>query len=140
VNVVEPASLAREALAHFRARGGGTLITISSWAAQAGSALSQVPAYAASKAAIRNLTQTIARNYAKDGVLAYVVAPGIVRTPMSEISAEARGGIDQVHAALAMGEMVPPEEVAELVAFLATGSCSHLTGATLDMNGASYVR
>jgi NAD(P)-dependent dehydrogenase (short-subunit alcohol dehydrogenase family) len=140
VNVVEPASLAREAVAHFRARGGGTLITISSWAAQAGSALSQVPAYAASKAAIRNLTQTIARNYAKDGVLAYVVAPGIVRTPMSEISAEARGGIDQVHAALAMGEMVPPEEVAELVAFLATGSCSHLTGATLDMNGASYVR
>jgi NAD(P)-dependent dehydrogenase (short-subunit alcohol dehydrogenase family) len=140
VNVVEPASLAREAVAHFRARGGGTLITISSWAAQAGSALSQVPAYAASKAAIRNLTQTIARNYAKDGVLAYVVAPGIVRTPMSEISAEARGGIDKVHAALAMGEMVPPEEVAELVAFLATGTCRHLTGATLDMNGASYVR
>ena len=39
----------------------------------------------ASKAALRDLTQTIARNYAKDGVLAYVVAPGIVRTPMSEI-------------------------------------------------------
>jgi NAD(P)-dependent dehydrogenase (short-subunit alcohol dehydrogenase family) len=140
VNVVEPASLAREAVAHYLERGGGTLITISSWAAQAGSALTQVPAYAASKAAIRNLTQTIARNYAKDGVLAYVVAPGIVRTPMSEISAEARGGIDKVHAALAMGEMVPPEEVAELVAFLATGRCRHLTGATLDMNGASYVR
>jgi NAD(P)-dependent dehydrogenase (short-subunit alcohol dehydrogenase family) len=140
VNVVEPASLAREAVAHYRARGGGTLITISSWAAQAGSALTQVPAYAASKAAIRNLTQTVARNYAKDGVLAYVVAPGIVRTAMSEISAEARGGIDQVHAALAMGEMVPPQEVAELVAFLATGRCRHLTGATLDMNGASYVR
>jgi NAD(P)-dependent dehydrogenase (short-subunit alcohol dehydrogenase family) len=140
VNVVEPASLAREAVAHYLERGGGTLITISSWAAQAGSALTQVPAYAASKAAIRNLTQTIARNYAKDGVLAYVVAPGIVRTAMSEISAEARGGIDQVHAALAMGEMVPPQEVAELVAFLATGRCRHLTGATLDMNGASYVR
>jgi NAD(P)-dependent dehydrogenase (short-subunit alcohol dehydrogenase family) len=140
VNVVEPASLAREAVTHFRETGGGIIITISSWAAQAGSALTQVPAYAASKAAIRNLTQTIARNYAKDGVLAYTVAPGIVRTAMSEISAEARGGIDKVHAALAMGEMVPPEEVAELVAFLASGSCRHLTGATLDMNGASYVR
>jgi NAD(P)-dependent dehydrogenase (short-subunit alcohol dehydrogenase family) len=140
VNVVEPASLAREAVAHYLETGGGTIITISSWAAQAGSALTQVPAYAASKAALRNLTQTIARNFAKDGVLAYVVAPGIVRTPMSEISAEARGGIDKVHAALAMGEMVPPEEVAELVAFLATGTCRHLTGATLDMNGASYVR
>jgi NAD(P)-dependent dehydrogenase (short-subunit alcohol dehydrogenase family) len=140
VNVVEPASLAREAVAHYLETGGGTIVTISSWAAQAGSALTQVPAYAASKAAIRNLTQTIARNYAKDGVLAYVVAPGIVRTPMAEISAEARGGIDKVHAALAMGELVPPEEVADLVAFLATGACRHLTGATLDMNGASYVR
>jgi NAD(P)-dependent dehydrogenase (short-subunit alcohol dehydrogenase family) len=140
VNVVEPASLAREAVKHYVEHGGGTIITISSWAAQAGSALPQVPAYAASKAAIRNVTQTIARNYAKDGVLAYVIAPGIVRTPMAEISAEARGGIDKVHAALAMGEMVPPGEVAELVAFLATGTVRHLTGATLDMNGASYVR
>jgi NAD(P)-dependent dehydrogenase (short-subunit alcohol dehydrogenase family) len=140
VNVVEPASLAREAVKHYLETGGGTIVTISSWAAQAGSALPQVPAYAASKAAIRNVTQTIARNYAKDGVLAYVVAPGIVRTPMAEISAEARGGIDKVHAALAMGEMVPPAEVAELVAFLATGTARHLTGATLDMNGASYVR
>jgi NAD(P)-dependent dehydrogenase (short-subunit alcohol dehydrogenase family) len=140
VNVIEPASLAREAVAHFRETGGGIIVTISSWAAQAGSALTQVPAYAASKAAIRNLTQTIARNYASEGVLAYTVAPGIVRTSMSEISAEARGGIEKVHAALAMGEMVPPEEVAALVAFLAGGSCRHLTGATLDMNGASYVR
>jgi NAD(P)-dependent dehydrogenase (short-subunit alcohol dehydrogenase family) len=140
VNVIEPASLIREALAHFLEHGGGTIVTISSWAAQAGSALTEVPAYAASKAAIRNLTQTVARNYARDGVLAYVVAPGIVRTPMAEISAEARGGIDKVHAALAMGELVPPEEVAELVAFLASGRVRHLTGATLDMNGASYVR
>ena len=140
VNVIEPASLVREALAHFLERDGGTIVTISSWAAQAGSALTEVPAYAASKAAIRNLTQTIARNYARDGVLAYVVSPGIVHTPMAEISAEARGGIDKVNAALAMGEMVPPEEVAELVAFLASGRSRHLTGATLDMNGASYVR
>jgi NAD(P)-dependent dehydrogenase (short-subunit alcohol dehydrogenase family) len=39
-----------------------------------------------------------------------------------------------------MGEMVPPEEVAELIAFLATGRCRHLTGATIDLNGASNVR
>ena len=140
VNVIEPASLARAAVQHFQEVGGGTLITISSWAAEAGSAIPQVPAYAASKAAIRNLTQTIARNFARDGVLAYVVAPGIVKTAMSAVSAEARGGVDAVNAALAMGEMVPPEEVAELVAFLATGTCRHLSGATLDLNGASYVR
>ena len=49
----------------------------------------------------------MARNFAKEGVLAYVVAPGIVKTRMSEISAIARGGIDKVNAILALGEMVP---------------------------------
>jgi NAD(P)-dependent dehydrogenase (short-subunit alcohol dehydrogenase family) len=140
VNVLEPASLIREAVNHFRANGGGILITLSSWSAQQGSAIAQLSAYAASKAAVKAVTQTVARNYARDGVLAYVVAPGIVRTRMSEISAEARGGIDAVNAFLAMGEMVPAEEVAALIAFLATGACRHLTGATLDVNGATYVR
>jgi len=140
VNVVEPASLIREAVNHFLVSGGGTLITLSSWAAQRGSAITYLNAYAASKAAIANVTQTVARNYARQGVLAYVVAPGIVRTRLSEVSAEARGGIDAVNAALAMGEMVPPEEVAALIAFLATGTCRHLTGATIDVNGASNIR
>jgi NAD(P)-dependent dehydrogenase (short-subunit alcohol dehydrogenase family) len=48
--------------------------------------------------------------------------------------------VDAVNAALAMGEMVPPEEVAELIAFLATGTCRHLSGATIDLNGASNIR
>ena len=125
---------------HYLASGGGTLIALSSWAAQRGSAIAQLTAYAASKAGLQNLAQTIARNYAADGILAYVVAPGIVRTRMSEISAIARGGIEAVNAALALGEMVPPEEVAELITYLATGRCRHLTGATLDVNGASNIR
>ena len=140
VNVLEPASLIREAVRHFLERGGGTVITLSSWAAQRGSAISHLNAYAASKAALANVTQTVARNYAADGILAHVVAPGIVRTRLSEASAAARGGIEGVNAALAMGEMVPPEEVAELIAYLATGTCRHLTGATLDLNGASNIR
>lgn len=140
VNVLEPASLMREAVGHFRARGGGTLIALSSWAAERGSAIAQLGGYAASKAAIRNLAQTIAVNYARDGVLCYIVAPGIVRTRMSEISAAARGGIEAVNAMLSMGEMVPPEEVASLIVFLAGGECRHLSGATLDVNGATYIR
>lgn len=140
VNVLEPASLIREAVRHFLEHGGGTVIALSSWAAQRGSAISHLNAYAASKAALANVTQTVARNYAADGILAYVVAPGIVRTRLSEASAAARGGIEGVNAALAMGEMVPPEEVAELIAYLATGTCRHLTGATLDVNGASNIR
>jgi NAD(P)-dependent dehydrogenase (short-subunit alcohol dehydrogenase family) len=140
VNLLEPVSLMREAVRHFVDMGGGSIISLSSWAAQRGSAISSLPAYAASKAAIANVTQTIARNYAKDDVLAFVVAPGIVRTRMSEISAVARGGIEAVNAALALGEMVPPEEVASVITFLAGGTCRHLTGATLDVNGASNIR
>ena len=89
---------------------------------------------------MRNLIQTIARNHARDGVLAYVVAPGIVRTPLSEISATYRGGIDAVNAALAMGAMVEPIEVARTIAFLAAGTVPNLTGATIDVNGASHIR
>ena len=140
VNVLEPVSLIREAVAHFRANGGGIVISLSSWAAQQGSAISSLSAYAASKAAVKAVTQTVARNYARDNVLAYVVAPGIVRTRMAEISATSRGGIDKVNAILAMGEMAPADEVGELIAFLASGACRHLTGATIDLNGASYIR
>ncbi|NUR76801.1 MAG: SDR family oxidoreductase [Thermoleophilia bacterium] len=140
VNVLETVSLIREAVAHFRASGGGIVITVSSWAAQQGSAIPSLSAYAASKAAVKAVTQTVARNYARDGVLAYVVAPGIVRTRMSEISATSRGGIDNVNAILAMGEMAPADEVGSLIAFLASGACRHLTGATIDLNGASYIR
>ena len=140
VNVLEPVNLMREAVRHFLDGGGGTIVALSSWAAQRGSAIASLSAYAASKAAVRNVAQTIARNYAKDGILVYIVAPGIVHTPMSEISASARGGIDAVNAVLAMGEMVPPEEVAELITFLATGRSRHLSGATIDVNGATYIR
>lgn len=140
VNVFEPASLTREAVKSFRLSGGGAVISLSSWAAQQGSAIPHLGAYAATKAAIKAFTQTIARAHAKDGVLAYVVAPGIVDTPMSSISARARGGEDALLSILPLRELVPPSEVGELIAFLATGRCRHLSGATIDINGAAYVR
>lgn len=140
VNVLAPARLLRRAVPHFRGRGGGILVTLSSWAAQRGVSNPDTMAYGASKAAVRSMTQTVARAYARDNVLAYVVAPGVVRTRMSEDFAATQGGEDKVTAGLAMGEWVPPAEIASLVAYLATGEARHLTGATLDFNGASYIR
>jgi NAD(P)-dependent dehydrogenase (short-subunit alcohol dehydrogenase family) len=140
VNVLEPANLMRSAARDFVAGGGGTIVVLSSWAAQRGSGNPDLLAYAASKAAIRSLAQTLARSHAKDGLLVYVIAPGIVRTQMSEISAARLGGEQAVTATLAMGEWVPPQEIGELVAFLASGAMRHLSGATLDVNGASYIR
>jgi NAD(P)-dependent dehydrogenase (short-subunit alcohol dehydrogenase family) len=140
VNVKAPADLLRGAVRHFRKSGGGTIITISSWNAQRGSTNPATIAYAASKAAVMAATKTIARGYARENILAYIVAPGVVRTRLSENFAATQGGEQVVTASLAMGEWVPPGDIAELVAFLATGRCRHLTGATLDVNGASYVR
>ena len=140
VNLMAPARLLRRAVAHFLQRNGGTVVTVSSWSAQRGATNSANIAYAATKAAIHAATQTVARAYAAQGVLAYVVAPGVVNTRLSEQFAATQGGAEQVTAGLAMGEWVPPSEVAELVAWLAGGRCRHLCGATLDVNGASYVR
>ncbi len=140
VNVLAAADLLRAAVRHFQGRGGGTLITLSSWAAQRGAGNSNLVAYSASKAAIAAMAKTIARNHSKEGILSYLVAPGVVSTRMSEEAAEARGGKEVITATLAMGEWVPPDDIAGLVCFLASGKVRHLTGATLDVNGASYVR
>ena len=140
VNLLAPARLMRAAVRHFLAQGGGTLITLSSWVVHRGASMPDGIAYAATKAALTAATKTIARAYARQGVLAYCVAPGVVRTRMSEDSAAVLGGEAAVSAGLAMGEWVPPEEVAAVIAFLAEGRVRHLTGATLDVNGASYVR
>lgn len=139
-NVAGPMALTREAVRHFRLRGGGVLITMSSWAAQRGAANPDLLAYSASKAALRAATQTLARTHAAEGLLCYVIAPGMVRTRMSEIANARAGGEAGTSAGLAMGSWVPPEEVADLVAFLATGTRRHLSGATFDINGASYIR
>lgn len=142
VNVTAPARLMRHAVRHWRDKAtGGVLITMSSWNAQRGSTNPSQIAYAASKAAIKAAAQTVARGFARDGILSYVITPGIVRTRMSEeFAANQPGGEAAVTASLAMGEWVPPREIGETVAFLASGLARHLTGATLDMNGATYVR
>ena len=140
VNVLSPARLMRHAVRHYLETGGGILVTISSWAAQRGPGNPALLAYAASKGAILSATKAIARNYAKNGVLAYIVAPGVVRTRLSEQASAATGGEAAVTATLAMGEWVPPDDIGSLVAFLSGGACRHLSGATLDVNGATYIR
>lgn len=140
INVLAPARLLRRAVRHYLDGDGGTIVTISSWTAQKGVGNPENIAYGSSKAAIHNATQSIARAYADRGILAYVIAPGVVRTRLSDQAAEAMGGEERVTANLAMKEWVPPSDIARTTVFLASGLARHLTGATLDINGASYVR
>ncbi len=140
VNVLAPARLMRRAVKHYLGQGGGILITISSWGAQRGVTNPATIAYAASKAAVKAMAQTIARAHARDNILTYIIAPGVVATQMSETFAATQGGTEKIFAGLAMGEWVPPDDIGHLAAFLATGKSRHLSGATLDVNGATYVR
>lgn len=141
VNVTAPAKLLRHAVRSWLdANTTGSIIGIGSWVSTRGTANPGAIAYAASKAAISAATKTVARNYAAKGILAYVIAPGIVATQMSVDSAEKTGGVDAVTATLPMGEWVPPNDIAETAVFLASGRARHLTGATIDLNGAAYIR
>jgi len=64
----------------------------------------------------------------------------MVRTDMSIDAAEEFGGEEGTAGQLAMGEWIPPVEIARIVVFLSRGDCRHLSGATIDINGASYMR
>jgi NAD(P)-dependent dehydrogenase (short-subunit alcohol dehydrogenase family) len=139
VNVVAAGALLREAVRTFVARGSGTAIVLSSWAAEQGSRIRDVSAYAASKAAIRNLAQTFARNYARDGLRVYILAPGVVRAGMG-VHGHDEESLAVVADGLAMGRHVEAVEVARMITFLAADGCPSLTGSTLDINGASYIR
>lgn len=140
INTLSQADLIRASTRHYLEHGGGIIVGLSSWVTQRGAGHPDLGAYAASKAATSALLKTVARAYASDGVLTYQIAPGAVDTTMTENAARHSGGTAAVRAGLAMGELVPPGEIAELVGVLCSGSLRHLTGATLDMNGASYVR
>ncbi len=141
VNVLAPARLMRHAVRHWLDTGAiGAVIGIGSWVSTRGTANPEAIAYAGSKAAISAATKTVARAYADKGILAYVIAPGVVDTEMSVQSAARAGGAAAVTATLPMGEWVPPEDIAEVAVFLAEGRARHLSGATIDVNGAAYIR
>ena len=136
VNVRAAADLCRVAIHSFRTQGGGTVISVASRAAFRGDD-PHLMHYAASKAALVALTRSIARGYAQDNILAYIIAPGFVRTERQEEVIRHRGE-EVMLRDIPLGEMARPEDVANVIAFLASGLARHATGTTIDINGASY--
>ena len=138
VNLLAPAELCRAAILHFRAHGGGKIVNVASRAAFRGEAPDEMP-YGASKGALVTLTKTIARGFAADGVLAFCIAPGFTDTEMVT-GAMAPDAIAEATRDIPLGAMAAPEEIGALAAFLCDDRVRHMTGATFDVNGASYVR
>jgi 3-oxoacyl-[acyl-carrier protein] reductase len=139
INLQAAADLCRKAVLHFKARGAaGRIVNIASRAAYRGDS----PAhwhYAASKAGMVAMTKSIARGYAAEGILAFAVCPGFVMTGMAEDYLASRGG-EKLLADIPLGRVAMPQEVAATTAFLALEAPASMTGAVLDVNGASYVR
>lgn len=136
VNVQAPADVCRAAVAHFREKGGGIVVNIASRAGHRGDG-PDYAAYAASKGAVLAMTKTWARALSGEDILFYAVAPGWVETRMAPQDIENR---KLAVKDIPLGRVAAPEEVAEVIAFLASGACPSATGATFDINGASYVR
>ncbi|HMO75437.1 MAG TPA: SDR family oxidoreductase [Sphingopyxis sp.] len=139
VNLTASAQLCRLAVLHWQERKSeGRIVNIASRAAHRGDS----PAhwhYAASKAGMIAMTKTIARAYAKEGIYAFAICPGFTMTGMAEEYLESRGG-DKLLADIPLGRVAMPEEVAEMARWCALDAPASMTGAVLDVNGASYVR
>lgn len=139
INLTAAAQLCRRAVQHWQAAGrDGRIVNVASRAAHRGDS-PQHWHYAASKAGMVAMTKTIARAYAKDGILAFAICPGFTMTGMAEEYLESRGG-DKLLADIPLGRVAMPDEVAEMARWCALDAPPSMTGAVLDVNGASYVR
>jgi NAD(P)-dependent dehydrogenase (short-subunit alcohol dehydrogenase family) len=138
INLLAAAQLCRRAVQHFRKNGGGILINVSSRAGHRGDSIDHLQ-YGASKAGMLALNRSIARNGAKDGILAYGVAPGFVQTDMVRNVIEEQG-LAKMSQLYPTGRITTPEEVASVVVFLASGIAPQTTGNTIDLCGAADVR
>lgn len=134
VNLIAPAHLCHFAAQAMMNQGGGRIVNISSRAAFRGEPTA--PAYAASKAGLNALSQSLAKALAPNGIYVFVVAPGWVATQRVAKSVQDK----TVLADQPLGRVATPEEVAQIVTYCALDAPASLTGAILDVNGASYLR
>lgn len=114
----------------------GRIIHIASRSGLRGEA--KFSAYSASKAAQINFIKSLASELAPSGIGCFAVAPGWVATDMSADALAEHG--ESITAGIPMGRVATPNDVASLVGYLVTPEADYLTGNTIDVNGASYLR
>lgn len=140
VNVEAPYRLCRAAIP-LMGQGGAIVNTSSCWGLRPGPGH---PAYVMSKAAIASLTQCLGRDHAHQGIRVNAVAPNEVNTPMIRTGFEIRGlnaekGIEELNASVPIGRIAEPEDIADVVAFLASDQARYVTGAVVEVHGGKAV-
>ena len=135
VNLTGTFNCTKSVIKYMKEQGEGRIINIASVVGEIGN-FGQSN-YAASKGGVIAFTKTVAKEYARDGIIVNAVAPGFIKTKMVE-------GIPQkvmqkILEQIPLGRLGEPEEVAKLVCFLASDDANYITGQVININGGMYV-
>ena len=138
VNLTATFRFCRAAVPVMRSRGGGAIVTVGSgWGLVAGP---RAVAYAATKAAVVNLTRALAIDHGPDGIRANCVCPGDTDTPLlhaelAQLGEDSAAGIAASGAGRPLGRVAVPTDIAAAIAWLASAEARHVTGTTLVVDG-----
>jgi NAD(P)-dependent dehydrogenase (short-subunit alcohol dehydrogenase family) len=142
VNVEAPFRICRAAIPLMAARGGGAIVNVAScWGLHPGPGH---PLYVMSKAAIASMTQCLGLDHAGHGVRVNAVCPNEVDTPMLRSGYEARGldpatAMADLDASVPLGRVAQPDDIADVVTFLASDAARYVCGALIEVNGGKRV-
>jgi NAD(P)-dependent dehydrogenase (short-subunit alcohol dehydrogenase family) len=140
VNVEAPFRLCRAAIP-LMGHGSAIVNTSSCWGLRPGP---DHPLYVMSKAAIASLTQCLGRDHAPDGIRVNAVCPNEVNTPMIRSGFEIRGldpdqAIAELNASVPLGRIAEPDDIVDVILFLASDAARYVTGSLIEVNGGKAV-
>jgi 3-oxoacyl-[acyl-carrier protein] reductase len=140
LNVMSYVRATRAALPHLRARGGGSIVNVSSTAGKRPS--TGMPHYSVTKAAVLSLSRLVADLYASDGIRCNALTPGPTETEswlgeggLADQQGERQAVLEKVGAGRPLGRLAQPEEIASVIAFLCSDRASYVTGAAWSADG-----
>ncbi|QUD89968.1 SDR family NAD(P)-dependent oxidoreductase [Phenylobacterium montanum] len=123
----------RAAIPLMRAAGGGVIVNTASISGLAGDY--GFTAYNAAKGAVINYTRALAIDHAREGIRVNALCPGLIDTPLTAVAKQMSGVLDVWLEGIPMGRAGTPEEMAKVVAFLASDDASYVTGAIMIADG-----